>query len=807
VRATKFVSGALVALAVLGSRDALAGTDPDDAVQVAQRALADAQRDIPSIRAAIASAKVQAERSPAQRMAEGDLLLRAKDYDRAAVVFNELVEKYQGNPTVYAEALFLLGETYFRSKQYLSARRVFKRVVDQGNQSRVAAFQPQALARLVDVALRTRDVASLDEIFTKMNQVPTASVESLITYARGRALVAKKDYASAKQVLSSVPPASPYHHQAKYMLALVAAKEAQAAFAAKPAPAPGAAPGGPEAAKSGRGRFAAAIEAMREVTRLPPDTPEHKQVIDLAWLAIGRMFYETDQWKSAAEAYDHVDRTSPEFGAMLYELASVYVRLGDVHRAHRALELLSVADPNSKDIAEGTLLRGDLALRTGQFVKAREAYEGARAQYDPMRAKVDSFLGSTNDPAVYYDRLSREQLDVASESAPLPPLAVQWAREAEDGPEAFTVIDDVVKTRALVKQSQALVERLTALMAAPNRIKAFPELRAGDQRALALINSLMRARVTLAEGLDSVEDATLTGEIAPVRDQRRALQPRVLALPVTEAEFAKIDEQASVEWNSVSQKLQQLGMQVDTLQAIVNALRRVIKDSATQGVVRDPASVRRLEDELAANERDIALYRHKVSEIRKLVDAGKMAAGFGDQRFAEDASVRAMFKQMLTKEAQLAAQGNGGAKASPYALRLVTLLSQCDQVDESVEGVRTEIAKQVQKRTKEVADLIYAESNKVMDYAAKLDQLDQEARLVVGQVAMRNFGLVRDRLRGIVIRADVGVTEEAWEVREEQVTRVRNLLSERARSERLLDEELREVLDDAGGGESSEKKP
>jgi hypothetical protein len=78
---------------------------------------------------------------------------------------------------------------------------------------------------------------------------------------------------------------------------------------------------------------------------------------------------------------------------------------------------------------------------------------------------------------------------------------------------------------------------------------------------------------------------------------------------------------------------------------------------------------------------------------------------------------------------------------------------------------------------------------------------------VVGQVAMRNFGLVRDRLKNIVLRADVGVTEEAWEVREEQQTRVRNLLSERARSERLLDEELREVLDDASDEQPAGAKP
>jgi hypothetical protein len=63
---------------------------------------------------------------------------------------------------------------------------------------------------------------------------------------------------------------------------------------------------------------------------------------------------------------------------------------------------------------------------------------------------------------------------------------------------------------------------------------------------------------------------------------------------------------------------------------------------------------------------------------------------------------------------------------------------------------------------------------------------------------MRNFQLVRDRLANIVLRADVGVTEQAWELREEELTRVKNLQLERSRSEQQLNEELREVLDDMG---------
>jgi len=797
--------GGCIGLALLAGSGDAAAMGADEAYQSAQRALGGFQQSVANIRAAMQRASSE-PRSAAQRLADGDLLLRNRDYDRAAIVFNEIVDKYRDNPTVYAEGLYLLGETYYRSKQLLSAKRVFKRVVQENQDSRLVAYRPTAVTRLVDIAIRTHDTPGLEEAVASMSQMPS-SAEPVLAYARGRALIAKKDYASARRSLQSVPSTSPYYHQSMYLLGLVSMKESQA-LGASPAARPDAkSPTPPDGPAAQRGKYAAAVEAFRAVTVLSADTPEHKHVIDLSWLAIGRLLYETDQWAASIDAYNHIDRSSPEFGTMLFEMASVYVKLGDVQRAQRSLEILAIADPDSADIAEGSLLRGDLLLRAGQFKRALETYEAVRGQYDPMRQRVEEFLSSTNDPSVYYDRLAREQLEVTEDKSPLPPLAVQWARDAENGPEAFGVLDEVVKTRSLIRQSQSLVERLSVLMNAPNRVRAFSELRAGEQVAVATLNGVMRARVTVAEGLDDVEDSRVSGEMESVRAERRSLQSRVLGLPVSDADFQKRDESSNSQWNRVSQKVQQLNLQIDTLQSIINALRKVLRDSGSQGVVRDPASTRRLEDELSANERDLGLYRQRISDLRRVVDTARVGAGFGDQTFQEETSLRSRYKQLLAREVQLALTGAAGSKATVFATRVAPLISQADQIDSEVEESRVAIARKVEQKTKEVVDVVAGENAKITEYAAKLDALDQEARLVVGQVAMRNFGLVRDRLKSIVLRADVGVTEQAWEVREEQQTRVRNLQTERARAERLLDEELREVLDDTGEVPEGGKQP
>src|SRR6185436_6450614 len=129
---------------------------------------------------------------------DGEILLRSKDYRRAAGVLNQVVEKYPHHPTAYPDALFLLGQTYFESKQYLSARRVFRQIIDRSGERGFAVYQARALAALIDVALRTQDYAALDEVFAKINQLPPSSVEGEINYARAKGFFAKKDYAAAR---------------------------------------------------------------------------------------------------------------------------------------------------------------------------------------------------------------------------------------------------------------------------------------------------------------------------------------------------------------------------------------------------------------------------------------------------------------------------------------------------------------------------------------------------------------------------------------------------------------------------------
>jgi chromosome segregation ATPase len=270
----------------------------------------------------------------------------------------------------------------------------------------------------------------------------------------------------------------------------------------------------------------------------------------------------------------------------------------------------------------------------------------------------------------------------------------------------------------------------------------------------------------------------------------------IAAMPVRPEDFGRRDQEGLAQWNSLSQELTRRSMEVDSLNATVNGLHRMLTDGPQQGVARDPASTQRFQAELDANARDLKRYREALMDLRRDVDKGRSQIGLGDARYQNDALARDEFRDLLDREVRLAGTGVAGGGPQRFAALSSPLLSQLRDTEAQLVASVQAIEAQVAARSGELQGKVDAERLKLANYQQQLDALDNDGRDLVGHVAQRNFGIVRDRMRGIVLRADVGITEQAWEVREEELDRVRSLQSERARQEQLLDEELKEVRDD-----------
>ena len=92
-----------------------------------------------------------------------------------------------------------------------------------------------------------------------------------------------------------------------------------------------------EIKKSQPGKYNAAIDAFRKAAELPGDTDDHKEVVDLAWMAIGRLFYEMDELDQAVlEREPMLRQEGLRGGARYFDAATDDARLTSPPQRGRA---------------------------------------------------------------------------------------------------------------------------------------------------------------------------------------------------------------------------------------------------------------------------------------------------------------------------------------------------------------------------------------------------------------------------------------------------------------------------------------
>lgn len=725
-----------------------------------------------------------------ERLTDGELFYRLHDYTRSSIIFTDIVDSH---PThrAYPDALFLLADSLFRAGDVLGARTRFRQIIDRADETQFRPYVQRALGRLIEIAIHTRDFDGVEALFQRLSRLPPSEIEAATQYFRAKYLynravptdevmrdaagattVPQVDQAAldeARQAFEAVQERSPYYLQARYFVGVI--------FTLK-------------------GQYPQAIDAFRRVLRGSATTPEHEEIVTLTQIALGRLYYETDRLDQAVEAYQRVPRTSAQFDVALYEIAWVHIRQGDSTQAERALEVLSVAAPESRFIPDGKILRGNLLLRNGRFEDANTVFREVAQQFGPVRRELDAMITSHDDPRAYFRDLVRNNMENFDANAFLPPLATRWARTEGDMDRALTVLSDLGECRTLVRETSELIDRLNAVLGSPNRISAFADLREQRQLSISLRNRLARARRTLI----AIEGSgTASGELAQVRSERRRVEELLGNLPTSEEDFAARSDRLLNRYRDLDRDARNLEVELMGMEARITATTRYMADTASART--DTAGAAALANELAVQQAAVLAYREQINQIHLMVERARLQVGVGDERYARDERTRDEYTRLVERERTLVRQSGGGARLAESD----AIFAKIQRIEQILDAKDRLIDQVVAERTAEIQGVINEETVKVAGYRTQLAALEGETVEVVGEITYVNFSQVRQRFYDLVLRADVGRIDIAWAQREEHRMRVEMLTRERTRDMQALDDEFREIMDDAANSEEDEE--
>ncbi|MCU1276679.1 MAG: hypothetical protein JWM53_225, partial [bacterium] len=290
-----------------------------------------------------------------RRLIDAQVLYELKNYEAASIILFDVVEKYPSSPA-YPEALFYLADSLYLKRDFLSSRRFFEKIIDQGQQN--PRYQ-ESLQRLIELSLHTGDYSPVDGYIEKLNAMPPGKQLPSVPYVEGKYFFFRQQYDRALAALKTIGPDHIYYFHSLYFVGA-----AQVAM--------------------GGDHLADAVMTFGTILKTPAKTDSQKRITELAHLAMARIYYDRGQFTNAIDEYGKIGTKSEYFNDALYEAAWVSIKGKEYDKAARSLDLLMLNAPDSPLIPEVKLLIGQLHIRENAYPQATESFVKTRDDYAPL---------------------------------------------------------------------------------------------------------------------------------------------------------------------------------------------------------------------------------------------------------------------------------------------------------------------------------------------------------------------------------------------------------------------------------------
>lgn len=704
------------------------------------------------------------------KIADAQLRYRISDWDSASILLAQVVDEPRYSASAgLRDAKFMLADSLFHLRNFDLAKRHFNDLVA----SKDANYALKSARRLLEMAYIDGDYTDLDAMFSEFAREDMGGFGPDISYMRGKAQYGQGNYEAALASFAGVKGGGILEHRAAYFAAVTRARLGQL--------------------EESRQAFEAIIQQLGK-----KKSEAERELLNLARLGRARIFYEQQQFGVAIEAYGEVDPNSPQYKASLYEQAWCFQREGRSREAILSLQRLQIYASNDPDLRyylpEAGLLIGDFQLREARYQEATASFARVIRSERPDVAGVDQILASQSDPAAFLKLLVSE-VDGRLE---LPAFAQPYFVQDKQLKQALNISNDLALAAANVADGELALAELDTGINSRSRVNIFPEMRDGWARGIELEMESLQLLISSIEAerkalLDRLPAEALV-ELDQLRSDRANLEASYRAQPRSFAEMTQRQEVSVKQIRALSVELFAVKQDLEASLRETKELRETIADNQRLGRI-SPSLADRQRASLEESSADLNRRLDSVASIQRDIAARSVEVGVADDVSASERDLRLRFRNSLYREAQILAKfrslesGQAALFAEADALR-----ANVDASQVALDAYFSDIEKAVDAKVADLRVVLSEEQARMTALRATLDKLRGDGARLTGSVAQASFGRVRDRLNGIMMRANIGVLDVSWQQKEELTKEIGELVRRRQDALNIIDADFEEIL-------------
>ena len=711
------------------------------------------------------------------------------DYNKAATQFYTLVaSEALVDKAVAQDAEWYLAECLMEDRNRVTAVEAYQRVIDQGASH---PFFFDAVRRQLEAFGYLNDPEGFFRVYNRYIVTSVVPTTDEVRYSMGKSFYHQGDWARSKSLFAEVEKGSDMYTRARYFMGAILVAEGQLE---------GAVPQFEAVTQYMPPIKADGYHGVGGIQEFAAKRAVQGHVVELARLALGRIYYELGDFQRSQEHYRSVATESDQFADQLYELVWVYLRQDLWLDAINQIEIFLIAYPEHQYAFQLQLLLGHLHMRREAYERALTSYEKVVQVYGPIQAHLKSIQSSPTRPDDFFGALV-DAAQVDEVDPEIPAFAVSLLAEDKHVERAVVIRRELNRQEDDMETARGLIDQIAPVL--QQGTQGIGTFRAGRNQVGGVRNDSLKLRIDLVDAeLALHEDVDREANRVRVNTLRRELD--VLMGRVVQVRSQENDQterrgsfagQVDAVQGLASKSRQLAAQQV----AHLDALKRRLSENASQlsaaEVTEIKATIADIEGRLKGDivGLDDAASAGTKRRVMATVGGGEPAA-IAAQRSLIGQDLTALKEKMSALRPALPSAGDDFSQLDSHwatALRVERrALSVMDKLERAEETELRQMKAQLSEHMNAMVGLN-------TDYSLT----SETAARVSSEVTRAGIGRVEDEFSETVMGADRGIVDVYWTRKASVSDEIERLGEERGLRSRELDDRFSTIRQRMGQSE------
>ncbi len=692
-------------------------------------------------------------------MKRAEFFFEKDDYTTAESIYYSVFNSLRYNKNeLWEEATFKLAESLFLNKNYISAVRYYEMLLSSKPETR---FKIDALKRLITSVYHLGQYSKAKTYYSEFRVVGyDISQDKDLIYFLGKSLFFDGQYEQAEEIFNTIGSDTKYYPQTKYFIGAV---------------------------KIETSRYEKALKDFKEILSLDVNNRVYKdiqQIRELAILAVARIYFEKEEYHKAVDYYLKLDYKSENFVRAYYELCWAYIRREEYERAIDALRMIKYISPNEIISPRAVLLEGTLLIKMEKYGDAMILFESVVNSYSETSRRLEN---------IRKQKLIRSMNSI-DDTGSLDSFPVMVRSVLRDNPKFKTASLLKGKLSSLdrdIEQTEKLQKKVRSIIKNKNTASIFPPLKRGSETALVILNKTAAFRNRLLKIQQDMTYDELSGvdkeKYDVLENEKELLLNKINGLPGSSEEIEERKQKYVSAVLDMEKEAHLLSIEVKGLMEGLKSIESYYEREFSNAEDRDEF-MSRFNDERDRIEELISLLESSREELMDEKNELRLKGTLLDSI----SIIRERYEKIIEEQKKLLSN-----KKTDYSKKMSDKLqkqnSRIDLLQKNTQKFRENLNEIVRDEVSNIKKIYTNEERKIEEYKSELVVLRSKISEMMNLAMYSNINNVKDTFSDIVLQADLGIIDVAWQRKENATKEILNLRMKRSREIKRIRQTLENI--------------